>query len=313
MSTGQLKAIAVIFALLLLLWGASELISRRPERATAALRLPSIKPSDVAAVHIVHGADTVALVKQDSAHWTVNGFPATPGSVTELLQAAGDSTGSQPELVAQNPASFQRMGVDSAGGRRVRFTHHPSGGGGGAETALIVGNRGSDYDSYYLRLPGDQHVYLVHNRFASLAQRTVDDWRDHEIARIPADSVHAVEVIRGKEHFKLQKDGAKWAFTGGAAADSGAVKQLVERFASLSGSGFATPRTVDSLSKVHATRGVTLWGDKGRGLLSLSIDSTTGVFWVRRKGDATVYRLDSWNVDQITPSAQSLKPTKAKS
>ena len=310
MSAGQLKAIALIVAVLLVLWGASELVSRRPARATATFRLPAITASAVDTVHILHGADTVALVKQDSARWTVNGFPATPGSVTELFEATSDSGGASPELVAQNPASFERMGVDSAGGRWIRFT-----GRDGAGTTLIVGNRGSDYDSYYLRLPGDPHVYLVHNRLASLAQRGVDDWRDHQIAKIPADSVQAVLVTRGKERYTLQKNGTKWSFAGGAAADSGAAKRLVERFATLSASGFGGPHTADSLAKrgARATRAVTLRGENGRELLSLSIDSTTGVFWVRKQGDSTLYRLDSWNVDQITPSTQSLKPAKPKS
>ncbi|HUK22027.1 MAG TPA: DUF4340 domain-containing protein [Gemmatimonadales bacterium] len=311
MSSGQLRTIAAVVAVLLVLWGASELVSRRPQRASATLRLPAIKASDVDTVRIIHVADTVVLAKQDSAHWTVNGFSATPGSVTELLEATHDSAAAPPELVAQNPASFDRMGVDSAGGRWVRFRSHRS----GAETVIIVGKTGSDYDSYYLRLPGDQHVYLVHNRLASFTQRGVDDWRDHAIAKVPADSVHAVEVTRGKERYTLRRNGSTWSFGGGGAADSGLVKRLVERFASLSGSGFAAPRTVDSLARQgsRATRAVTLRGDKGRALLSLSIDSTTGVFWVRKQGDPTVYRLDSWNVDQITPSAQSLKPAQPKS
>src|SRR2546422_10933922 len=99
-----------------------------------------------------------------------------------------------PELVAQDSGSFARLNVDSATGRWLRVT-----GGGKPLLRLIVGARGSEYGSAYVRLPGDAHVYLWRGRLASLADRTADDWRDKRITGLSADSVAVIDVERGKD------------------------------------------------------------------------------------------------------------------
>ena len=78
--------------------------------------------------------------------------------------------------MAQDSGSFARLNVDSATGRWLRVTD-----GGKPLLRLIVGARGSEYGSAYVRLPGDAHVYLWRGRLASLADRTADDWRDKRI------------------------------------------------------------------------------------------------------------------------------------
>jgi hypothetical protein len=133
----------------------------------------------------------------------------------------------------------------------------------------------------------------------------VDDWRDHLIGAVTPESVVAVAIQRGKQRYELRKQGAKWML-GAAAADSGAVAQLLARFRTLNASGFASARQSDSLRFDRPQRRVSVRGTKAD-LLALAFDSTAGGFWTRRAGGGTVYRLDSWLVDQLTPAADALK------
>jgi hypothetical protein len=192
------------------------------------------------------------------------------------------------------------MDVDSAGGRWLRLA-----GKGRTLGQLIVGGHGADFDASYVRLPGDPHVYVWHGRLPTLAARSVDDWRDHAIGAVAPESVVAVEIQRGKQRYELRRQDAKWTL-GGAAADSGAVAQLLARFRALNASGFASARQTDSLRFDRPQRRVSVRGAKGE-LLALAFDSTPGGFWTRRAGGGTVYRLDSWLVDQLTPTADALK------
>ena len=301
MSPKHLKAIALGVLVLLLLWGASELLSRGSDTTTGSLRLPALAPGDVDTIAITHGADTVLLVKRSTGAWTVNGHAASQQALNDLLQALKDS--SKPELAAQSPSSFARMGVDSASGRVLRLA-----GGGKSLVRLIVGGRGPDYDASYVRVPGDVHVYLWRGQLGSLAARPVDDWRDREIGAVPPDSVTAVEIQRARKSYTLRRQGAKWTLRVGAPADSAAVAQLLERFRHVSATGFATDRQTDSLRFDRPQRRVALRGARGRVLLALAFDSTAGRFWVRRASGGTVYRLDSWQVDQLTPPLEGLKP-----
>src|SRR5438034_129278 len=87
MGPKQLKAIAMGLAVLLLLWGASELFSRGSDTVTGSLALPALGSGDVDTISIAKGADAVVLARQDSTAWTVNGHRAAPDEVHDLLQA----------------------------------------------------------------------------------------------------------------------------------------------------------------------------------------------------------------------------------
>ncbi|HEX2647297.1 MAG TPA: DUF4340 domain-containing protein [Candidatus Dormibacteraeota bacterium] len=312
MSPRHLKWIAGTLAALLLVWGASELFSRGSDSVKASLALPALSPADVDSITLVKGTDSVVLTKQASTQWTVNGHRAAPASVTDLFQALKDTT--RPDVVAEDTSSFARLQVDSGGGRWVRVFR-----GGKSVVALIVGARGTDYQSAYLRRPGSARVFLWRGALATLADRRADDWRDKQIAALESDSVGALEVERGKDRYTLAKSGKTW-HVNGAAADSTAVVRLLEHLKTITASGFATPREVDSTKALRPTRRVVVRGGPGgpggRGvLLSLAFDSTASSWIVRHVAGvggegATVYRMNVWDVDGLTPTSQSIKPAK---
>jgi uncharacterized protein DUF4340 len=316
MSTHNLKLIAAGLALLLLLWGASALLSRGSDSVRGSLDLHAPALADVDSITIVKGADTIALARQSTppaspappTAWTVNGHPAALASVTDLFQALRDTT--PPELVAQDSSSFRRLQVDSAGGRWLRLRRS-----GKVQLELVVGGRGTDFESAYLRRPGDAHVYLWHGRLGSLVDRTLDDWRDKRIAALASDSVAAVEVVRGKERYALTRAGKAWKMNG-AAVDSGAVARYLDRLKTITAAGFATQKEIDSTRTAHPGRRLAVRSARGGGvLLSLTFDSTPGAFVVRHVAGsggegATVYRMNTWDVDGLTPASRSLLPTK---
>lgn len=294
MSARQLKAIALGLAAILLLWGGSELLSRGSDSLTGSLALPTFAPTEVDTISLVKGSDSIVLVRQPPDTWRVNAHPAAPDAVIDLLHALRDST--RLELVAQDASSFSRLGVDSAGGRwlRVRSAAKPA-------LALIVGGRGRDYESAYVRRPGDAHVYLWRTRLASLADRDVDGWRDKRIATLASDSILALEVARGKDRYTLERSGKTW-LVNGRATDSAAVARYLDRLKTITATGFATPH--DSAAKARAVRRLVARGARGA-LASLVFDSTASGFLVRPAG-GVVYRMNAWDVDGITPASRSL-------
>lgn len=308
MSSTQLKLIAGGLLVLLLLWGASTLLSRRPDsvRASLDLRVPAL--ADVDSITIVKGQDTIAIARQSATDWSVNGHRAALASVTELLQALRDSA--RPELVAQDSSSFARLAVDSAGGRWLRLR---GGHGGKPVLEVIVGTRPTDFQSAYLRRPGDAHVYLWRGRLGALVERTLDDWRDKRIAMLASDSIALVEVVRGTDRYALSRAGKAWKVNG-APADSGAVARYLDRLKAITASGFATSQDTASRRTARQERRLAVRSPR-HALVSLAFDSIAGGFVVRRLaggggGDVTVYRMNVWDVDGVTPTRASLLPPK---
>ena len=307
MSAQHLKVIALGLLVLLLLWGGSELLSHGSDAVTGSLGLPVVSPDSVDTISVIKGADSIVLVKQAPSGWRVNGHRAAPDVARDVLQALNDTA--RPELVAQDPSSFARLGVDSVGGRWLSVRR-----GGKAPLALIVGGRGSDYQSAYARRPGDAHVYLWRGRLPALVDRAADDWRDKRIATLAMDSVTAVDVARGKDRYSLRRSGRVWTLNGGS-IDSAAVARYLDRLKTITAAGFATAKAADSI-KARAARSITVRGAGGV-VLSLALDSTAAGFLVHHLAGvggegATVYRIDSWDADGITPTSRSLRPAQKK-
>ena len=308
MSAQQLKVVAIGLAVLLLLWGGTELFSRGSDTVTGSFAFPPIAAADVDSIVLAQGSDTVTLAKQSATAWTVNGHRAVTAGVTDLLQALKDTL--RPELVAQDASSFARLQVDSATGRWLRVFR-----GGKPVVQVIVGARGSDYESTYLRRPGDTHVYLWRGTLVGLAGRRADDWRDKRIATLEPDSITALDVERGKDRYTLKRAAKRWTLND-RATDTAAVRRYLERLKSITAAGFATAKEVDSTKALRPKRRLSVLG-RGGVLLSLAFDSTATAFVVRHLGGlggegSTVYRMNTWDVDGVTPASRSLEPAKPK-
>jgi len=304
-SAKHLRLIAAGLVVLLLLWGGSELLSRGSDSVTGSLALPALSQADVDTISVIAGTDSIVLARQSPTTWSVNGHRVAPDAVGEVFQALADTA--RRELVAQAPASFARLGVDSAAARRLRLAR-----GGKPLLELIVGTRAGDFQSVYLRRPGDAHVYLWRGRLAALMDRPLEGWRDKRIAALDPDSIVALDVVRGKDRYVLKRAGKGWTLNG-QTTDSAAVARYVDRLKTITAVGFPPPAAVDS-AKARRVRRLDVRGTHAV-LLTLAFDSTTPGFLVHHLAGvggegATLYRMNFWDVDGLTPASRSLLPPK---
>ena len=301
MSAKQLLRLGGVLIALLLLWGAAAL-ARRHESAAPSDRfsLGPFKPTALDSLRMVHARDTTVLVRRDSS-WRVNGHPAAAAAVRELTDALGDST-RKSEVVAERPSSHAGLGVDTAG-TRVQLV-----GGSKVLADLVVGHRTTDLSGGYLRQSNDSVVHMVSGRLTAVLTRSTDDWRDRKIAGVARDSIARVEVSRGRRGYELRRGEHGWSFASGGRADSTAVASLLGAYGAMEASGFATPLQADSARFQPADRRLKLLRANGSPLLTLAFDSTSEGFWVRAQGDSTIYRMDSWTADRLTPADSTLRP-----
>jgi hypothetical protein len=303
MSAKQLLRLAVIFGILLLVWGAAAL-ARRLEKAPGgsdAFRLPTVARSAADTVMLARPGDTVVLAKKDSSTWTVNGHPAGPQAISDLFAAWSDST-SGSELVAQQRASHTALGVDSAAGRRVRIR-----GGGRTLADLVVGRRSPDFSGGYIRRADQEPTYLVRGRLVEVLSRGVDDWRDRRIAAVKVDSVAAIEVLRGRRRYALRRSGSGWVLSPGGPADSARARDLVEAYSSVNATGFASASEAKSARFASPDRRTRLLRKDGTPLVTLLFDSTASGFWVRPDTGKAIYKIDTWNADRLAPADSTLR------
>lgn len=299
MTPRNLRLLAVALGVVLLLWGAVAVASRSGRDVEQRLRLPKIATADVDTVTIARARDTVLLARAGKA-WLVNGHPTDPQAIEQLVTALGDTTAGG-DLVAESPSSYASLGMDSASARRVRVVAH-----GKTVLDLVTGKPGVVYGTGYLRLAADSAVYLVRSSLPRLAEETADQWRDKRIAEVPPDSISSIEVERGARRYTLSRAGARWTLVPGGAADSMAVENFLRALADIRAAGFASPGQADSVRFRPATRRLRVLGRDGAPRVSLVFDSTAAGVWVRADSGGTVWRLEGWGADQLTPADSTL-------
>lgn len=303
MSPRQLARLALVLGALLLLWGAAAL-ARRHESASPAerLALPRISRADVDTVRIARKGDTTVLTRRDSSDWRVNGHAASTTVIADLFAALAD-TSEPTELVAQQPASQAGLGVDSAGGTHVTIEGH-----GKRLLDLFAGHQTPDLEGGYFRRAGEPATWLVRGRLAELLGRGSDEWRDRRIAGVPADSVRTIEITRGKKRYVIRRSEKGWRLEpAGVAPDSGAMAGLLATYREVRSDGFASPAQADSARFDRPDRKARLLRADGSPLLTLAFDSTTSGFWARTDTAGTVFRLESWSADRLTPADSTLR------
>lgn len=299
MTSKQLKQIAVALVVLLLLWGASEILLNRSDRTRGERIVPAVDQARTDSVVIARQADTVRLARRNGI-WTVNGQLASPDEVEGFFRQLGDTT--PPEIAAQSSAVHGRMGVDSSKGRMVQVYQ-----GGQAAVRLIVGERGPDYQSSYVRRPGEEVVYLRYGPFAGFVDRAVDDWREKRMANVPPDSVAQVDVTRHRVRYSLKRDNSGWVFGNGQRADSNSVLSFLQKLHPLNATGFATPNEIRGISFARPDLRLVMRNHRGEVITNLVGDSMPNGYWVRHDSGGPVFRNGVWIADEMTPHDSTLK------
>ena len=299
MNPKQLKSVAIILGVVLVLWLTAELLGGGRDDVETAFVLPPLQETDVDSIVFASASDTIALARSGSG-WLVNGYEASPDEVSAFFNALADS--SEAELISTSALLLARMGVDTAAGTSMKLVN-------GAEVvaAVVFGKAGRQYDTRYVRRDSSNFVYLYTGGLSRFVQRGVDDWRNERMLDIEAASLGAVSVRRGRESYTLVQRDSVWRYSTGAAADSAAVRRMLDQYSPLDASGFATEQQADSADFERPDRSVTMLSQSGDTLAALVFDSTAAAFWVQMSPGGTVYRLLQWKVNQMTPADSTLR------
>jgi len=296
MNPKQLKRVAIALVTVLVLWGLSEILRGGRDEAETTEVLPAFTVETVNGVTIAQTSDTVILERSGDT-WTVNGFDVAPSNIEQLFTALSEP--SEAELVATNETTHGRLGVDTAG---IRLTVNSA---DGSLASVVFGKRGRQYNTRFVREEGEVRVFRYAGGLTEMVERDVDWWRDKRVVDIVPDSVHRVAVSRGPERYTLTHADSAWQI-GNAAADSAAVRRLLDQYAGLEASGFASAAQADSADFTRPDRSVTLFDGAGDTLASLVLDSTSTAFWTRHASGGTIYRILQWKANQMIPAESTL-------
>lgn len=300
MSAKVLLRIGLVLLVALAAWGGLALLHHASGDVPVGFTLPRIGPDRAESIAYVGPGDTLRLSRQGTA-WSVNGHPAAPKVVETFFRALADTT-LRSELVAQSPESHGRLGVDSVAGKHLTVQ-----GGGATLLDLWFGNRGPDFEGFYVRAAGDNRVFLLRGTFADLTVQPLEDWREKQVLALAPDGIARVEVVRGRQRYGLSRSGTAWSFATGGLADSTKVARWLAVVRELRATSFPTPAQADSAKFSPPERSVRLYGLTGEPIASVALDSIASTFVMRVNDQADLYTLDPQMTSLVAPAESTFK------
>lgn len=285
-------ALALIAVWLLVTWigGRNENAAAPPPEALAGF-FNGLGADQVDSV-TVRGPGRTLVLAGGPAAWTVNGFRADSATMARFWSTVASS--SIADQVARNPANHARMGLaaDSA----IAVTFHA----GEQDERLLVGKAGARYGTAFVRLPGEDPVYLLDGDLRAHVTRNVDEWRDKRLTAVDTALVSTLEVHVAAGSYRLLRSDTVWTIEDdNATASATAVRNILSELSDLRASGFLAAG--DSLAVLPAAGSVTALDTAGDTLGHVNLGAGEGDRWARVSGDSVIYRLPSWKVSRLAP------------
>ncbi|HKJ91684.1 MAG TPA: DUF4340 domain-containing protein [Longimicrobiales bacterium] len=292
MSERALKTVIGVVMVLVLLYVGVGIASRSsgPPKSKLADDLAALKQDDVQKATLVAPPDTIRL-ERNGKRWTVNGYPADSAMAAGLVSdlAAAEVGG----VASTNPANQGRLGVSDDSARSVELD-----GARGSLLKLLVGKRGPDYQSVYVRLSGQNEVRVLNADLGTALDRHVDAWRDKSIVSVDTARVTKVTVARHDTTFTLARGDSAWTVDG-KPAKAGAVNDLLGALAGFHAEGFAP----DTAKMGVAVRRVVALDARGDTLVNLTFASgPASNLRVKSAAKATIFEVPSWQADRVAPA-----------
>jgi len=242
----------------------------------------------------IEGPDGTVELALGEEDWTANGFPADSGSVARLLAVLpGLSVG---DLEATNPANHDRMGVSADSAVAVAFDT------GGDARSILVGDQGRRYATSYVRLPGEDEVYLLEGDLRIQVGRRLDDWRNRSMISIDSASVVRIEIERDGDAYTMVRADSAWAFEAGGVVSPVAVGGVLSELSNLMASGFLADS--DSSAVLEQGGRTVAYSATGEVLADITIGSGSGDRWARTVTDDYLYRVSTFRVGRVAPTRE---------
>jgi hypothetical protein len=300
MSERALKLLMVAVVGFAILWLAVSFLpgggggSAEPSGAIATF-FDEVTPESVSTLSILGPeGDPRIDFRRESGEWKVNGFRADSSTVSRFWESVAEAE--VGDLVASNPTNHPRMGVSADRAWTMEL-----GLAGGSRT-LLVGNSGSRYGTAFVRLPGEDQVFLLTGNLRSQVTHSLDDWRNKRVASADTTAVWQIEVEKDEGGYTLERGDSLWTLAEGTDANMTSVRGILGEMARLDASGFYEES--DSLPDLEAT--VRALDQEGEVRLTLEIGSGEGDRWVRAAGDSIIYRIPSWRASRILPDLETV-------
>ncbi|MDQ7040555.1 MAG: DUF4340 domain-containing protein [Rhodothermus sp.] len=290
---------AVLVVLLVLAW-ATGAFKRNP--STIDVPAWTLRADEIIRIRLERPEKDPLTLERGGSGWQLTApirYPADSSFARRFVENLAETE--LVSVVSINPARYGTYGVaDSNAIRLVAYRR------AGDSLQLFWGNPGPDFQARYVRLAGDERVFLA--RTGLTFPEDLSRWRDKTILNVPAAQVEALEVQHQGQTYGVRRSESGWELVENnrtVAADSAAAVRWAGQFDPLRADGFFDELSADSIRQ--APDYVLTLRLPGGVQQVLYFDERDNGWAVVRGDDDTVFRIYAYRRSQLLPSAGSLR------
>lgn len=263
----------------------------------------TISAQEVRTIHVTGQGQNVGLERDNGTWMLTEPLRSAADSVTVSRFLEDLSALELQSVVSTNSERHARYGVDSMA-TEVRVE------GEGGEQSLIVGDQGPGFGSNYVRISGEEPVYLSSGSIR--IPENADAWRDKTIVRLSPNQISRLSISGPGLSYDMVREDGSWGITdhtgiegesppasvgGRSMADSAATAQYLRRFDPLRADGFlaSPPPAGDSTYTIRLTV------DSARERVLELVPANNGHALTVDEGE-TVYRLQEYRLRELAPA-----------
>lgn len=234
----------------------------------------------------VHSSSSNFIIQKQGGEWYLlepMRSKADQQAVTSIISTMKNLI--VKNIVSSNPEKQSLFQVDSSS-TKVLITEN-----GKMITAFFVGKPGVGYTDTYVRREGEQNVLLVDANISQLFVKTLKEWRDKTILKIPQENIHELNYQYGDTVFSILLQNGTW-MVGKDTAQASTVSSVVSSFSQLNADDF--------LDSAHAaTKKIMAQISSGSDFLRIAYDKQANKYLVQYSGSTQWYVLEKWKGDQL--------------
>lgn len=216
MKPKTLTILTIILALLIALWGLNEL-KLLPSNSEWDKAL-SLKKDSIQTIKIQKG-DTSVELKKNGTNWQLEGKAVDVSKVTSLLNVLYPTT--SPNIISQTESRHDSLNLTNEKATIISLNDSKK---------VLVGTYA--YPGSYVRLDGNNNIFLLNNLDTTTISTEKKDWLDTKITAVLPTNVTNIETSFNKKTRIFKKDGSDWK-EGEDKKDTAKINSLLAFFESL--------------------------------------------------------------------------------
>ena len=283
------------------------LVLRVVSEASAPSTLAGIFPvaEEVVDQVLIQSAQGEARLVKSDGEWRIGIHKAfelrlaSLWSIAELLR--------QSQLVAEEPAHHERLGVDDRNAVRVSFYKGES-----PVEELLIGHWSPQAGLAYVRRPVDEAVFSMPVNLPGIFEANANAWRNPVVVELQPEEITSVTLMYPDGRIALEREDAGWAVVtpdGRDAGDPARVQALLQFFAPLLTDGFPTDREAREVSFAEPDAAIEIISTGERPFVVISlVQRDEDSYYVKLADENTVYVFSKALADELLKAREDFLP-----